>query len=161
MTESKKPACFSPSSAKLRALLDCLLDLPASILPVMTPSESDPAASRKRRFPLGLLIAMLLGGIIFAVIDVSAVNRGLTFASYLADSFGGTAKPMKVSVTWFYGLLPIGEVEHPRVWAAAGGFIMGTIYGAVAFVIVRAVVRAIRKGKPLSNHGDGRSSDAK
>ncbi|HET6406304.1 MAG TPA: hypothetical protein VFG14_00350 [Chthoniobacteraceae bacterium] len=114
----------------------------------MTPSGSDPAVSRKRRIPLGLLIAVLLGGITFAVIDASVLNRGLMLASDLAASFGGTAKPMKTSVTWFYGLLPIGEVEHPRVWAAAGGFITGAIYGAVCFFIIRAVVRAIRKGKP-------------
>jgi hypothetical protein len=113
----------------------------------MTPNAPDPVVSRKRRLPLGLLIAVLVSGITFAIIDAAAVNRGLMLASDLASAFGGTVKPMKTSVTWFYGLVPLGQVEHPRAWAAAGGFIMGAIYGAVCFFILRAVVRAIRKAK--------------
>jgi len=113
----------------------------------MTPSPPETTAPTQWTFLRGLVVAMVTGGILFAVIDLYSFQRGMNLAYDFASAFGSLKEEPKVSVTWFYGAVSIGEVRQPRVWAAAGGLIMGAAYGAVCFLIIRAIVRAIRKVK--------------
>jgi hypothetical protein len=101
------------------------------------------------RFRVLLVLAGLIAGIVMAVWDVMTLRQALS----VADSFfAGLGSPVpgsspQISVTWLFGLIPIGEVQHPYVWCAIGGFLVGAIAGMVLFLFAHGVIRLFRRSR--------------
>ena len=113
------------------------------------------------------MLASLTGGAAMAAYELNNLHRSMTagqeIAAAVARGLGGpTATPTNlvetVSVSLFFGLIPLGRVGHPYLVIAVGDVILGTLVTGFSILLVYTLRGAI--GNPPVDKPQGESRTA-
>lgn len=105
------------------------------------------------------ILASLLSGVALAAYELDKLHRAMTASEKIADAvaggLGGTRSQTTVTVTvsLFFGLIPVGRVDNPYLVMAVGDFILGTFITGFAIILVYSLCRAFRRTPPMGTHG--------
>ena len=103
-------------------------------------------ARRKRNAGIAFAVGVLAGGTIAAACDVTLMRRAFEIARAMAGTAEGIDPPVThVTITWFHGLVNLGQVDHPLFWAGLGGFLYGALISALVLLGLYGLVASIRQ----------------
>jgi hypothetical protein len=113
-----------------------------------------------------LMLASLLSGAALAAYELNNLHRAMTAGQEIAAAVtrglgGPTATPTNmvenVSVNLFFGLIPLGPVDHPYLVIAVGDVILGTLITGFAILLVYTLRGAFGRNPPVDkSQGESR-----